>query len=245
MTVFAVYRSLWRHKLLLVLLTASTAAAGWYLTSTRQPMYRASTLVRVQQTIADPADALGALQTAGRLAQTYVHIATTLTVANGIQKSLDGRVPLSEIAGNLEAHQVDDLDLLSLSATSPNPETALAIAARAPAALQRLVQRSAKTGDRISVVQPATLPAKPYSPRPLLALAIAAVLGLVLNGAVLLAYDLFSDRAVDGEPADEIAGRPVIALIPTLTLTTAAAIVRARSPKGARDDLELRRVARG
>jgi capsular polysaccharide biosynthesis protein len=243
-TLSAVYRSLRRHRLLLVVLTAATAAAGWHLAALRPAEYRATALVRVQQKIADPADGLAELETAGRLAQTYVQIATTLSVADRIERSLHGRVPLSEITGNLEARQIAGLDLIALSATSPSPATAYAVAARAPAALEGFVASTADTGDRVIVIQAPQLPTRPYAPRPLFTLVVGGLLALLLNAALLFAWDLFADRAVTGEDDDEIGGRPVLALVPTLALKTARAVVSVRPPDR-RDDLGLRPMPNG
>jgi capsular polysaccharide biosynthesis protein len=68
-----VYRSLWRHKLFVVVLTAVFVGAAWYLTSREADSYEASTLVRAQQggRSAGSAEALQASQT---LAQTYARI---------------------------------------------------------------------------------------------------------------------------------------------------------------------------
>jgi capsular polysaccharide biosynthesis protein len=244
-TVSDVYRSLWRHKLLFVLLTACMGAAGWYLSSRQAPVYEATALVRVQQRISDPAEAFGALQTAGRLAQTYAHIATTLTIAQNVQRSLDGRVPLREIAGNIEAHQVEDIDLLALSAKAGTPQQARAIADRAPAALQQFIAQTGTTDDRITTVQRPLLPKSPISPKPMLALALALLLGVVLNGALLIGFDLLADRALEPDELEKLAGRPVIAVIPNLELTSIGALVSLRTLDGKLDDLDLRRAARG
>jgi receptor protein-tyrosine kinase len=244
-SVVDVYRSLWRHKLLLVLLTACLGASAWYVSSTRPPVYEATALVRIQQSIDNPAEAFGALQTAGRLARTYAHIATTLAVAENVEEALGGRVPIEDIAGSIEAEQVEDIDLLAISVTNRDPARALAVADQAPAALQRFVEETGTTDDRIVTVQRPSLPEQPVSPRPLLALSLALVLGAILNGALLVAFDLRSDRALTPAELERLTRRPVIATVPNLALVTRDELALVQTPNGQLDDLDLRRAARG
>src|SRR5688572_13360424 len=110
MSVGDVYRALWRHKYLIVVLTGALVAAAWFLTSRQQPQYTAASLVRIQQTINDPAEAFGALQAGGRLAQTYERIVRTSTIARKVHANLGGAVDYRQI--DIGAAQVQDLELL-------------------------------------------------------------------------------------------------------------------------------------
>jgi capsular polysaccharide biosynthesis protein len=69
-----VYRALWRHKLVIVLLTTVFVVATWYATIRQAEEYEASTLIRVQERGPDAGDAAGALQAAQSLALTYAKI---------------------------------------------------------------------------------------------------------------------------------------------------------------------------
>ena len=213
-----VYRSLWRRKLTVVALTAVFAATAWYIDAQRPKEYRATSVVRVQQKIADPTAAYSALQTAGLLARTYADIATTLGTAQRVERVLGGRVPLGQIAGSLSAQQIGNVDLLSLSATSRDPRTAAAIARAAPVALQQFVSQTGTAGERISVVDLAPVPTRPFSPRPWFAAAAAVVVGLLFNCGLVLALDLLGDRAVRDDELDRLGGAPVIGVIPNLSL---------------------------
>jgi capsular polysaccharide biosynthesis protein len=243
MTIADVYRSLWRRKLTVVALTVIFGATAWYLDGRRPDEYRATAVVRIQQKITDPTAALTALQTASILARTYADIATTLGTAQRVQHVLDGRVPLDQIAGNLEAKQVGNVDLLSISATSRDPRTAAAIARATPKALQQFVDQTGTTGERITVVELPTVPTHPFSPRPWVAAAVAAVVGLLFNGGLVLALELLGDRAVL-EDVDRVGGAPVVGVIPNLSLRPLAQLpsaeaegtlgaLRARGPAGA------------
>lgn len=71
MTAGDVYRALWRHKFLILLLTAVFVGAAWYVTSQQTQKYEASTLVRVEER-GDTGNA--ALLAAQTLTQTYAKI---------------------------------------------------------------------------------------------------------------------------------------------------------------------------
>jgi protein tyrosine kinase modulator len=221
-TVGDVYRALWRHKIFIVLLTTCMVAGVFAAISREQKVYTASALIRIEQNVQNPNDLYGALQTGGRLAQTYEFIVGTTTIAERIATALHGRVPYAEIAGNVGATQVQDLDLLTIDAKSTDPSVAAAIANAAPAALKAYIRTTATLGDEIIPVQRATVPTAPSSPKKKLDLAIALLLGLLVNGTLALLIDLVGDRVAELDEFEEIAGAPVLGLIPTLELTVPA-----------------------
>ncbi len=228
MTVPDVYRALWRHKLLIAGLTAIVVAGAWYLTSRQPPSYQASALVRIQPKIKTSAEAFAALQTGQRLAQTNARVTTTLTIASAIEEELDGAVALSEI--DLSARQVDDLDLLTISATHANPERAALIANAAPGALRDFIDRTGTLNEQILDVQPASVPSSPSGPRLRLNVTIALLLGLIFNAALALLLEALSDRVTDPDGVERLTGKPVLATVPVLAFSQREAPARARSP---------------
>ena len=221
-----VYRALWRHKWFVIVLTAILVGAAYFLTKQEQKHYQSSTLVRVVQRVQDPTQALGALQTGQKLAQTYAQIVETRAIAARIYERLDGQVPLAGI--KVSASPVQDLDLLTITATATSPENAVRVANAAPRALRQFIKGSAAVQDQVISVQPAELPTGPSSPSLKLNLVLALMLGLILNGALALVLELVSDRLPDPEGIESLTGQPVIATIPQLKFTPGARVIRPR-----------------
>lgn len=224
MTVSDLYRALWRHRGFIVVMTAGLVGLTWFLTARQTKEYTASTVVRVQQSIANATEAFGALQTGERLARTYAQIAEASPVAAQVYDELNRSVPRSEI--KIDAEQVQDLELLRLSVTNPSPTRAAAIANAAPAALSAFIKRTGSLRDKISTVEPATVPTSPSSPNLRLNLALALLLGLIFNGALALLVDALSDRVGTAEELEQATGHPVLTTVPNLKLVNAG-LVRA------------------
>jgi capsular polysaccharide biosynthesis protein len=213
-TVSTVYRSLWRHRLFIILMTALLAGVAFFVSSSQTKMYTASALVRVQQKVTNANDVFGSLQTGERLAQTYAEIARTDAVAREIRRELPQSVPDDAIV--IDAAQVSSLELLKLAVTYSDPAIAARVANTVPTALTRVLRASGALPDTIATVDPATVPTSPSSPNVKLTVIIAIIIALILNSALALLVDAFSDRIGDPEEFERVVGHPVIATIPNL-----------------------------
>ena len=227
------YRALWRHKWFVLLLTAGLVAAAWALTKQQQKIYKASTLIRVQQRTDNPEQVLGALETGQRLAQTYARIIETSTMAHRIFDELGQRIPYSAI--KVSAAPVQDLELVTISASATSPDRAKAVANAAPPALRAFIRATGTPTDQVITVERAGRPSRPASPNLKLNLALALMLGLVFNGALALLIEVLSDRLPSPDELERVTGRPVIATIPNLKFGRGArlAITRSRAKEGA------------
>ena len=122
MPVSTIYATLWRYRLFISVSTAIMVAAAFFVVSTQTKLYTASSLIRIQYGATNANDIYGALQTGGRLAQTYAQIAQTSSVANSVRERLPASIPSDAI--NINATQVGDLELLNLSVTYRDPKIA-------------------------------------------------------------------------------------------------------------------------
>jgi capsular polysaccharide biosynthesis protein len=213
---FEFYGALWRHKIFITAMTAVFVVSALALTLREQKIYQASSLVRVQQLISDPGQALGVLAASAQLAQTYGRIVETSTIAAKISTDSKGQLPLSEVAGHISGAPVQGLDMLTISARSPDPLIAEKVANAAPRALESFIRQTGTLRDQVTLVQRADLPTSPASPNVKLNLALALLLGLIFNAALALAIDLISDRIGDADEFEKLTGVPVLASIPTL-----------------------------
>jgi capsular polysaccharide biosynthesis protein len=229
-----VYRALWRHKLFIIGATAALVAVTWYFTSLVTPTYEASVLVRIQQLDdGDPTSSVYALQASERLAETYGEIVDSGAIDPYVGSHLaetSGGESARGVA--LSGDPVEGLDLLWITAASERADSARIVADAAPAALADLVADSGTVGDRIVTVKSAVTPQEPASPDLALNLLLATAIGLVLNGALVLAAEALRDRLVDPRRASESFGLPVLATVPNLTLMRLEPRDDGRSPSG-------------
>ena len=218
MTAADVYRALWRHKLFIVVLSAACVAGAWYATSRQERIYEASTLVRIQQRANDPGDTLAVLEGSERLSQTYATIIdsgalTERIAALAAKKGSAANVPDVQLSGA----PVEGVALLWISARSTDPARAASVANAAPSALRRFVQTSSLP-DQIVTVKTAATPRSPVAPNTSLNIALAFLLALVFNSALVLLFEVLRDRLPGSDELGTELGYPVLVTVPTLRL---------------------------
>jgi capsular polysaccharide biosynthesis protein len=247
-----VYRALWRHKWFILVLTGACVAAAWYATAQQAERYEASALVRAQERGAAVGNASAALQASQDLAQTYarmirsgalredmrrligrcarpnVSVTRTTSCQWLIGRSRAGLEPGTISSVKLTAENVQDLDLLSITARSENRRDALIAAAAAPDALRSFIRRTAPPSERIVTVKAPTSSSL-VSQHLALNVTIALMLGLIFSGALALFLELFRDRLPEADELEEAVGYPVLATIPTLRLRRGAMPTQAQT----------------
>jgi capsular polysaccharide biosynthesis protein len=214
-----VYRALWRHRVLIILLTAVFVGATAYFTSREAKTYEASTLARVQQRAASGGPSFDSLEASARLAQTYAKVIDSGAFDKPVKATVATKLPRKRnFAVKLSASPVQDLDLIWISARSHDPAVAAAAATLAAGQLQRFAKATSTPGTQIVTIKKATPPGSPTSPQIELNLGLALVLGLIFNGALALLIEVLRDRMPDPEDLGVSLGYPVLATIPTLEL---------------------------
>ena len=211
-----VYRALWAHKLFIGFATILVAAAAWYMTSRQQPVYQATTLVRIQQPISDQGQSFTAIATGSKLAQTYAGIVPTRTIARRVYSQLDGAVPYHLIADHISASALPDLDLMRIHVRGPDPTAAQRVARAAPAALEAYIRSTGTIKAEITPTELAALPTAPVAPSKKRNAMFAFLLGLVLNSGLVLAFRAVRDPIDRVDDLEKIVGAPVLATIPPL-----------------------------
>ena len=134
-----------------------------------------------------------------------------------VGKRRAGLSPATISKVKLSAAEVEDLDLLSITARSTIPRRALLAAAAAPDALRGFILKTAPSSERIVTVKAATTSSRVSRHLPL-NVAIALVLGLIFSGALALLIELFRDRLPEADELEQTLGHPVLATIPSLRL---------------------------
>jgi capsular polysaccharide biosynthesis protein len=218
-----VYRALWRHKWLILALTALCVAGTWYVTSLVTKTYKASTLVRVQQRGAG--NSFNALDASVSIAQTYAEIIDSGAITDPARTLVKGRIRSSLVDDvKLSAKPVPDLSLIWISAKGEHPVGVAALANASPTALRNAARKYGTPGDQIVTVTRAGTPSAAISPDKTLNIALALALGLLLNCGLVLIYEVLRDRLPETSEFEEVLGYPVLASIPTLRLKALATV---------------------
>jgi capsular polysaccharide biosynthesis protein len=221
-TISGVYRTLWRHKLLVLGMTWLVLVTALVFTSRQTKLYTATSLVRVHQNVENAGDVFSALLTGERLARTYVDIAQTDSVRDLVRAELRGVVPAEAVV--VEASQKDDLELIEISVTNADPVVAATVANAVPGALSTFTEKTGSDHDTITTVDRASAPTAPSSPNLAMNLTIALMLGLILSAGVALLKQTFSDRIEGADDLEKLTGRPVIATIPNVKFAPLAVV---------------------
>jgi capsular polysaccharide biosynthesis protein len=129
---------------------------------------------------------------------------------------------------HLSSNPVQDLDLVTVAARSRNPRNATIAANAAPWALRAFIRKSGSRTEKIVTVKAATLPTSPVSRQLPLKLAVAAMIGLIFNGALALLFEFFRDRLPEPDQLGRQVGLPVLAVVPTLRLHRAETLASSR-----------------
>lgn len=192
-----------------------------------------------------------------REAATNAKLVSLDVVAARTSKALHGRMSASAISGEISVEPAGQSDVVSITATDPDPAFAARLANSFAqqfiafrrdadrskiASAQQLVQqqidrldprsRDGRQGSALrardeqlrilaalqtgnaELVQPATTPAAPSSPKPVRNGIIGLLLGLIMGVGLALLLERIDRRLKDSKEVSDLFGRPVIGVIP-------------------------------
>ncbi|WIM92886.1 Wzz/FepE/Etk N-terminal domain-containing protein [Actinoplanes oblitus] len=186
----SVRRRTLRRIALIVLLALLGGAAGAVYAAVKTPTYTAKAYV-VATARDDPATALN-------FAQAYGRIATSGPVLATARSALSDPTGLSSVRSSTSP----DAPVVEIVATGGDPQHTAGLANAVAGALADYAnKRSKATTVKLSVLAPATVPARPTSPKPPLELAVGAAAGLLIGGLAALGGGARGEPPPRPEPA--------------------------------------------
>jgi capsular polysaccharide biosynthesis protein len=148
-----------------------------------------------------------------KLVKTYSELAKSRTVAEHVIKSLDLNMTPGALQGMISVSPKGDTEFLTIAVTSRNAEQAMNIANQLARSL-KAVSIDVKKMDNVSILDAALLPTSPASPRPMLNIAIAFFLGLMVSVGLVFLLEYLDSTVKTQDDIEKLIGVPVIGVIP-------------------------------
>lgn len=206
-------RKSWRLILGITLAVLFTAAL---LTSLATPMYRATTQLFISTPAGSASDLLQGSSFTQRQVTTYADIIRTPAVLRPVVERIGGDLTVESLARQVDATVPPNTVLLQISVESEQADMAAAIANAVASqfadTLQDLerVDEAAPSPVKATVVQEATVPSAPASPRPLRNLAMALFLGPAIGFVIAWLRGRLDTRVTTEKDAQKATDATVI-----------------------------------
>ncbi len=148
-----------------------------------------------------------------RLVSTYGELIKTRTVADKVIENLELNHTYGRLREKLNVSLVKDTEIISISVLDTDPQMAAMIANETAEVFMETVQDIMKV-ENVQIIDEAQVPSSPVSPRPMLNIAIAGVLGLMLGVFIAFLLEFLDTTIKTPEDVEKHLGLPVIGSIP-------------------------------
>lgn len=148
-----------------------------------------------------------------RLVSTYGELIKTKKVADRVINNLDLNYTYGHLREKISVSLVKDTEIISISVIDKNPEMASIIANETADVFMETVQEIMKV-ENVQLIDKASPTSNPISPRPMLNIAIAGVLGLMLGVFITFLIEFLDTTIKTPEDVEKHLGLPVIGSIP-------------------------------
>lgn len=150
--------------------------------------------------------------------KSYLALTTTQSVLQPVIDHLGLHTTVGQLKGQISVTNPTNTAFVNISVTDGDPAQAANIANAVAKSLSSVVENTlyasgSRSSVKLSVVQPATVPSSPSSPKWKLNILIGIVGGLVLGVFAALLKDVLSKRIQDGDEVGEFIDAPIIGRI--------------------------------
>ncbi len=183
------------------------------------PIYKSTTTIIVLRDQMTPFSEINinTLTLNERLVRTYSELAKSRAVAEEVIKNNNLDFTPSELSSKVQV-DLGDAEVLRITANDSNPEMAALIANGVAQALSGKVQKIINVKN-IQVLDPAIPTDTPISPKTVLNIIFAGILGLVITVAIIFIREYLDDTIRNSDEVESYLKLPLLGLIPTATLT--------------------------
>lgn len=203
--------------LITVLATVISGLASFYLI---QPIYQASTQILVSQAAAGSLASIAGMSfdADAKYIETYNVIMKSPYILNQVIDELELDTTPATLNNAINVSQQGKSQVVTINVQDPDPAQAVLIANEIARVFQREISALMRI-DNIHILSPAQLPENPtpIKPQPMLNMAIAFVVGLMLGVGLAFLLEYLDNTIKTEEDVEKILGLPVLGAITTIT----------------------------
>ncbi len=150
------------------------------------------------------------------IVKTYTEIAKTRLVAEDVIKALDLDIASTSLINMVSVAVKGNTEILDIAVESGDPGLARSIANQYAKSLKKISHKIRRV-DNVSLMDEAVLPISPDSPKPILNIAIALFLGLMISIGVIILIEYLDNTIKSTEEIEKLLNLPVLGSIPLIT----------------------------
>ena len=204
-----------RHIWVILAVTLVTGAATFFYVKTFvTPQYESSALMivntRQDATVNVTSDQINS---AVKLVDTYSIIIKSRTVLQQVVDDLDLVIDYKTLYDRVTVSDVDTTQVIKISVQDPNPQAAQIICDQITAVAPAIIMDKVEAGS-VKVIESATMPTNPVSPRTMRTTALGMMLALVVCVGVIVLRVLLNNKINTEDDVEKYLGLPVLGVIP-------------------------------
>lgn len=150
-----------------------------------------------------------------KLVSTYGELIKTRVVSEKVISNLDLSLSYNAFRNKVNVSLVKDTEIIGITVTDTDPSLAAEIANETASVFMETVQEIMKV-ENVQVIDRAEPSDTPVSPRPMLNIAVSAILGLMLGVFIAFLIEMLDNTIKTPEDVEKHLGLPVIGSIPNV-----------------------------
>lgn len=179
------------------------------------PIYETNTQILVNQEKTDAAQMLNQnIQTDLQLINTYSVIIKSPAILDQVSEQLALGLSAEQLTNKITVSNAENSQVVNVAVQDPDPAIAVDIANTTAAVFQEEIQQLMKV-DNVSILSPAVLKENPapVAPNPMLNMAIAAVVGLMLGVGIAFLLEYLDTSIKNEQDIEDFLGVPLLGVI--------------------------------
>ena len=207
-----IYKRLWFIILVTLVCIISSGIISIFVLDS---IYEASTTLMVSKTRDDQSSNLqyNDILMNQKLVKTYSEIVKSNRVLEKVIEQLDLDMTTGDLRNKIQVSSVSDTEIIRIAVQDKDPNFATELANSIAVVFMGEIGSIMKM-DNVQFIDPAKVPIDPVKPRPLLNIAIAAVLGVMISVFIVFLVEYFDNTVKTVDDVENKLGLPVLGSIP-------------------------------